>query len=61
MNGNTELSASYKDYTMTKGTHGFRLMVNGQWKEALAYVRVNGEWKEAIIHSRVNGQWKEGI
>ena len=59
-NGN-EISWSYKDYTMTKGSKGARIKVNGQWKEAVPYVRVNGAWKEATAYIRVNGQWKEGI
>ena len=59
-NGN-EISWNYKDYTMTKGSKGARIKVNGQWKEAVPYVRVNGAWKEATAYIRVNGQWKEGI
>lgn len=59
-NGN-EISWNWKDYTMTKGSKGARIKVNGQWKEAIPYVRVNGQWKEAVSYVRVNGQWKEGI
>lgn len=59
-NGN-EISWNWKDYTMTKGSRGARIKVNGQWKEAVPYVRVNGAWKEATAYIRVNGQWKEGI
>lgn len=61
MNGNTEVSWSWKDYTMIKGSRGARIRVNGQWKEAIPYVRVNGQWKETIPYMRVNNQWKEGI
>lgn len=61
MSGNTELSASYKDYKMTKGNRGARILVNGTWKEAIPYVGVNGQWKEAISYIGVNGTWKEGI
>lgn len=61
MSGNTELSASFKDYTMTRGNRGARILVNGTWKEAIPYVGVNGQWKEAITYIGVNNQWKEGI
>lgn len=61
MNGNTELSVSYKDYTMTKSNRGARILVNGTWKEAIPYVGVNGQWKEAVTYIGVNNQWKEGI
>lgn len=56
-----EISWSYKDYTMTKGNRGARILVNGTWKEAIPYVGVNGQWKEAITYVGVNNQWKEGI
>lgn len=61
MSGNTELSFDYKNYVMTKGNRGARILINGQWKEAIPYVRVNGQWKEAVSYVRINGQWKEGI
>lgn len=61
MSGGNEISWSWKDYTMTKGSRGARLKINGQFKEAIPYVRVNGQWKEAIPYIRVNNQWKEGI
>lgn len=57
----TEISWSYKDYTMTKGNRGARILVNETWKEAVPYVGVNGQWKEAITYIGVNNQWKEGI
>lgn len=56
-----EIYWNFKDYTMTKGSRGARIRVNGQWKEAVPYVRVNGAWKEATAYIRVNGTWKEGI
>lgn len=59
-NGN-EISWSFKDYKMTKGSRGARITINGQTKEAIPYVRVNGQWKEATAYIRVNNQWKEGI
>lgn len=61
MNNGSEISWSWKDYKMTKGNRGGRILVNGQWKEAIPYVGVNGQWKEAISYVGVNGQWKEGI
>ena len=61
MSGGNEVTWSWKDYTMTRGNRGARLKINGQWKEAIPYVRVNGQWKEAIPYIRVNNQWKEGI
>lgn len=61
LRGEEEISWSYKDYHMTKGSSLTRVRVNGQWKEATVYVRVNGQWKEAKPYIRVNGQWKEGI
>lgn len=60
MSGNTELSSSYKDYKMYKTSRPIRLMVNGQWKDSVPYVRVNGQWKECTPYVRINGQWKEG-
>lgn len=56
-----EISWSYKDYKMTKGSHYIKSRINGQWKDSIPYVRVNGQWKEAVPYVRVNGQWKEGI
>lgn len=61
LNNGSEISWSWKDYKMTKGNRGGRILVNGQWKEAIPYVGVNGQWKEAISYVGVNGQWKEGI
>lgn len=61
MSGSTELSVSYKDYTMTITKRPMKIRINGAWKEAYPYVRVNGEWKESIPHIKVNGTWKEGI
>ena len=61
MSGNTELSFSYKDYTMTINQKYIKVRVNGTWKDAVPYVRVNGQWKEAKPYIRVNGTWKEGI
>lgn len=61
MSGGTEVSASYKDYTMTITKKPMKIRINGAWKEGYPYVRVNGEWKEAKANIRVNGQWKEGI
>lgn len=60
MNGNTELYASYKDYTMTITKKPLRLKINGNFVNAYAYVMVNGEWKEAKPYVRVENQWKEG-
>lgn len=59
MSGNTELSVSYKDYTMTIVKKPIKVMRNGTWVNAFPYVRVNGEWKEAKPYMRVNGSWKE--
>ena len=59
MSGNTELSVSYKDYTMTIVKKPIKVMRNGTWVNAFPYVRVNGEWKEAKTYMRVNGSWKE--
>ena len=59
-NGN-EISWSYKDYKMIKGSHYVKVRVNGVWKDAIPYIRVNGTWKEAVPYIRVNGTWKEGI
>jgi len=61
MSGNTELSWSYKDYTMTIEKRPARIMINGQMKDCIAYVRVNGEWKETKPYIRVNNEWKEEI
>ena len=61
MSGKTELSVSYKDYTMIKTAGLSEIRVNGQWKQATPYVRVNGQWKQATPYTRVNNQWKEGI
>lgn len=61
VNNGSEIAWSWKDYKMTKGSRGARLKINGQFKEAIPYVRVNGQWKEAIPYIRVNNQWKEGI
>lgn len=61
LNNGNEISWNWKDYTMTKGNRGARIKVNGQWKEAIPYVRVNGQWKEAVSYVKINGQWKEGI
>lgn len=61
LNNGSEISWNWKDYKMTKGNRGGRILVNGQWKEAIPYVGVNGQWKEAISYVGVNGQWKEGI
>lgn len=59
MSGNTELSVSYKDYTMTIVKKPIKVMRNGTWVNAFPYVRVNGQWKEAKPYMRVNGTWKE--
>jgi len=59
MNGSTELSASYKDYTMTIVRKPVKVMRNGSWVNAFPYVRVNGEWKEAKPYIRNNDSWKE--
>jgi len=59
MNGNTELSASYKDYTMTIVRKPVKVMRDGSWVNAFPYVRVNGEWKEAKPYIRNNDSWKE--
>lgn len=59
MSGNTELSVSYKDYTMTIVKKPIKVMRNGTWVNAFPYVRVNGAWKEAKPYMRVNGSWKE--
>lgn len=59
MSGSTELSASFKDYTMTIVKKPVKVMRNGTWVNAFPYVRVNGEWKEAKPYMRVNGSWKE--
>lgn len=61
MSGNTELSASFKEYVMTITQKHVKIKVNGQWKDAVPYIRVNNQWKEATPYMRVNGQWKEGI
>jgi hypothetical protein len=59
MNGSTELSASYKDYTMTIVRKPVKVMRDGSWVNAFPYVRVNGEWKEAKPYIRNNDSWKE--
>lgn len=59
-NGN-EISWSYQDVKMIKGSHYVKVRVNGVWKDAIPYIRVNGTWKEAVPYIRVNGSWKEGI
>ena len=59
MSGNTELSASYKDYTMTIVKKPVKVMNNGSWVNTFPYVRVNGEWKEAKTYIMDNGSWKE--
>lgn len=56
-----EISWNWKDYKMTKGNRGGRILVNGQWKEATPYVGINGQWKEAISYVGVNNQWKEVV
>lgn len=61
MNNGVEIAWSWMDYTMTKGNRGARILINGQWKEAIPYVGVNGQWKEASSYVGINGQWKEGI
>lgn len=61
MSGSTELSFSYKDYTMTIEKRPAKIRINGEDKDALAYVRINGEWKETKPYIRVNGEWKEEI
>ena len=59
MNGNTELSWSYGDYTMTIVRKPVKVMRDGSWVNAFPYVRVNGEWKEVKPYIRVNDSWKE--
>lgn len=59
MNGSTELSASYRDYTMTIVRKPVKVMRDGSWVNAFPYVRVNGEWKEAKPYIRNNDSWKE--
>ncbi len=59
MNGSTELSASFKSYTMTIVRKPVKVRKDGSWVNAFPYVRVNGSWKEAKPYIRVNGNWKE--
>lgn len=59
MSGSTELSASFKDYTMTIVKKPVKVMNNGSWVNTFPYVRVNGEWKEAKTYIMDNGSWKE--
>lgn len=61
MSGNTALSYSYRDYTMTIVKKPARIKINGEFKNGYPYVRVNGEWKEAKPYIRVNNDWKEEI
>lgn len=57
----SEISWSYKDYTMTITKKTMKIRVNGVWKEATPYIRINDQWKEATPYIRINSQWKEGI
>ena len=59
MNNGSEISWSYKDYTMTIVRKPVKVMKDGSWVNAFPYVRVNGDWKEAKPYIRVNGSWKE--
>ncbi len=61
VNGSSETSISWKDYTMTIVKKPARLKINGNFLSGYPYVRVNGEWKEVKPYIRVNGEWKEEI
>ena len=61
MSGNTELSFSAKDYTLTFTEKKTKIRVNGEYKDSTPYVRINGEWKQATPYIRINGEWKETI
>lgn len=60
-NGSTKIGESSEIVINVTANKGFRLLINGQWKEAVAYVGVNGQWKESTTYIGVNNQWKEGI
>lgn len=59
MSGNTELSASYLDRTMTVVPKG-RLYINGEWERVIAYYGKKGEWKKVKVYIGKDGEWKRG-
>lgn len=43
--------------TSSKTVH---LIINGDSKDAIPYIRVNGEWKKTVPCVRKDGEWKRG-
>lgn len=35
-----------------------RVKVNGQWKQAVPYIREDGQWKQAVPYAKHEGAWK---
>lgn len=40
---------------------GARVRHQGQWREAVPYVKLNGEWRIAQPYSKLNGSWRKSI
>ncbi len=38
-----------------------RIFLDGEWKDALLYVKSQDEWKELMPYIKVNDEWKDGI
>jgi hypothetical protein len=38
---------------------GLRIKVNGEWKNANAFVKVTGTWRTATPFVKVSGVWKQ--
>jgi|LSQX01.2.fsa_nt_gb hypothetical protein len=40
---------------------GFRVRVDGSWRDGDTYVRDGGIWKPGTVYTRVDGTWRQGI
>lgn len=60
-NGQNRIAQSEEPTVTCDISNYAKILVNGQWVDAIGYLMTNNEWKELTPYVMVNNEWKEGI